>query len=91
MLETARIYIETAKSYDFWIDEGLAFVGSPQTVARAIERQRQLCGYDVLLTHNQITSMPAELATNSLRLFGERVIPEFRELSASRLAHHPVG
>lgn len=84
MLEIARIYIESAKSYDFWIDEGLAFVGSPRTVARAIARQQQLCGYDVLLTHNQITSMPAELATRSLRLFGERVIPEFGPVSASR-------
>jgi alkanesulfonate monooxygenase SsuD/methylene tetrahydromethanopterin reductase-like flavin-dependent oxidoreductase (luciferase family) len=82
MLEIARIYIETAKSYDFWIDEGLAFVGSPQTVTRAIERQRQLCGYDVLLTHHQITGMPSHLATNSLRLFGERVIPEFGRVSA---------
>jgi alkanesulfonate monooxygenase SsuD/methylene tetrahydromethanopterin reductase-like flavin-dependent oxidoreductase (luciferase family) len=91
MLEIARIYIETAKSYDFWIDEGLAFVGSPETVTRAIERQRQLCGYDVLLTHHQITGMPSHLAMNSLRLFGERVIPEFGRVSAMGSAHHPVG
>lgn len=91
MLEIGRIYLETAKSYDFWIDEGLAFVGSPQTVARAIERQRQLCGYDVLLTHHQITGMPAAMATKSLRLFGERVVPEFRPVSASGAARHPVG
>ena len=31
MLEIARIYIESSKSYDFWIDEGLAFVGTPET------------------------------------------------------------
>jgi alkanesulfonate monooxygenase SsuD/methylene tetrahydromethanopterin reductase-like flavin-dependent oxidoreductase (luciferase family) len=83
MLEIARIYLETSKSYDFWIDEGLAFVGSPATVARAIERQQQLCGYDVLLTHHQITGMPSALATKSLRLFGERVIPEFAPVSAA--------
>jgi alkanesulfonate monooxygenase SsuD/methylene tetrahydromethanopterin reductase-like flavin-dependent oxidoreductase (luciferase family) len=91
MLEIGRIYIETAKSYDFWIDEGLAFVGSPATVARAIERQRQLCGYDVLLTHHQITGMPAHMATKSLRLFGERVIPEFGGVSATAAALRPAG
>ena len=83
MLEIGRIYLETAKSYDFWIDEGLAFVGSPQTVARAIERQQQLCGYEVLLTHHQIPGMPSEMTTKSLRLFGERVIPEFATVSAT--------
>jgi alkanesulfonate monooxygenase SsuD/methylene tetrahydromethanopterin reductase-like flavin-dependent oxidoreductase (luciferase family) len=75
MLEIARIYIESSKSYDFWIDEGLAFVGTPETVAGQIVAQQALCGYDILLTHHQITSMPYVLAQASMRLFGERVIP----------------
>jgi alkanesulfonate monooxygenase SsuD/methylene tetrahydromethanopterin reductase-like flavin-dependent oxidoreductase (luciferase family) len=75
MLEIARIYIESSKSYDFWIDEGLAFVGTPETVARQIRAQHERCGHDILLLHHQITSMPYDMARASMRLFGERVIP----------------
>ena len=75
MLETARVYIATSESYDFWIDEGLAFVGSPQTVARAIAAQRSRCGYDILLTDHTIGTMPEKMSMASLQLFGERVIP----------------
>jgi alkanesulfonate monooxygenase SsuD/methylene tetrahydromethanopterin reductase-like flavin-dependent oxidoreductase (luciferase family) len=79
MLEMARLYIETSKSYDFWIDEGLAFVGSPDTVARRIREQQELCGYDILLTHHHITTMPHEISRRSMQLFGEAVIPQFRK------------
>jgi len=78
MLEMARLFLETAKSYDFWIDEGLAIVGSPDTVARRIHEQQARCGFDIFLTHMQISSMPYELNRRSVRLFGERVIPQFR-------------
>jgi alkanesulfonate monooxygenase SsuD/methylene tetrahydromethanopterin reductase-like flavin-dependent oxidoreductase (luciferase family) len=77
MLEFARVYIETSKSYDFWIDEGLALVGSPETVIRRVREQQELTGVDVFLAHHHITSMPHELALNSLKLFGEEVIPAF--------------
>lgn len=79
MIEIARLYVESAKSYDFWIDEGLAFVGSPSTVVRRIADQQKLAGYDILLAHHQITSMPHDLAAQSMRLFGERVIPAFAD------------
>jgi len=76
-LEITRVYVETARSYDFWIDEGLAFVGSPETVTRRIREQQEVCGYDILLTHHQITTMPLDLVRKSMQLFGERVIPNF--------------
>ena len=75
MLEIARVYIESSKSFDFWIDEGLAFVGTPERVADAILAQQARCGYDVLLVHHQITSMPYAMARASMELFGERVLP----------------
>jgi alkanesulfonate monooxygenase SsuD/methylene tetrahydromethanopterin reductase-like flavin-dependent oxidoreductase (luciferase family) len=78
MLEIARIYIESSRSFDFWIDEGLAFVGTPERVADAILAQQALCGYDILLVHHQITSMPYEMARASMKLFGERVLPRLR-------------
>jgi alkanesulfonate monooxygenase SsuD/methylene tetrahydromethanopterin reductase-like flavin-dependent oxidoreductase (luciferase family) len=77
MLEMARLYLETSKSFDFWIDEGLALIGSPETVARRIAEQQANCGFDIFLAHHQITSMPYELSRRSLRMFGERVIPQF--------------
>jgi alkanesulfonate monooxygenase SsuD/methylene tetrahydromethanopterin reductase-like flavin-dependent oxidoreductase (luciferase family) len=77
MLEVARVYIATAKSYDFWIDEGLALVGSPETIIRRIREQQELTGVDVFLAHHHITSMPHQLALSSLKLFGKKIIPAF--------------
>jgi alkanesulfonate monooxygenase SsuD/methylene tetrahydromethanopterin reductase-like flavin-dependent oxidoreductase (luciferase family) len=77
MLETARVYLKTAESYDFWIDEGLAFVGSPETVTRAIAAQQRRAGYDILLTQHNFGNMPHALVHRSIGLFGERVLPAF--------------
>jgi alkanesulfonate monooxygenase SsuD/methylene tetrahydromethanopterin reductase-like flavin-dependent oxidoreductase (luciferase family) len=76
--ETARIYLESTKGYDFWVGEGLAFVGSPDSVAEQVRRQQALIGYDILLAHHHITTMPDELVRESQRLFGEEVIPALR-------------
>jgi len=83
MVELARIYYETSRSVKFWLDEGLAFIGSPQTVAAGIRAQQQLVGYDVLLTNHQFAEMPRELYVKSMRLFGEEVIPAFTDTVAS--------
>jgi alkanesulfonate monooxygenase SsuD/methylene tetrahydromethanopterin reductase-like flavin-dependent oxidoreductase (luciferase family) len=84
MIETARVYLKTAESFDFWIDEGLAFIGSPETVAREIAAQQQRVGYDVLLTQHNIGNMPHALAHRSIELFGEKVMPAFSgELQAA--------
>jgi alkanesulfonate monooxygenase SsuD/methylene tetrahydromethanopterin reductase-like flavin-dependent oxidoreductase (luciferase family) len=78
MLEIARVYVESADAYEFWIDEGMALVGSPETVIRRLREQQQLTGFDVFCAQHHIASMPVALARKSLRLFGERVIPAFR-------------
>jgi alkanesulfonate monooxygenase SsuD/methylene tetrahydromethanopterin reductase-like flavin-dependent oxidoreductase (luciferase family) len=82
--ERARVFYETTKSADFWLDEGLAFVGSPETVSSAIRLQQQRAGYDVLLL-NRFDEIPHDLYTASMKLFGEEVIPRFAspELSSS--------
>jgi alkanesulfonate monooxygenase SsuD/methylene tetrahydromethanopterin reductase-like flavin-dependent oxidoreductase (luciferase family) len=85
MLETARVYLKTAESYDFWIDEGLGFVGSPETVAHAIAAQQRRVGYDILLTQHNIGNMPHALAQRSLGLFGERVLPAFKAAAETAL------
>ena len=77
MEEIVRVYDETT-SYDFWIDNGLALVGSPETVARRLREQQLLVGYDVFCAQHQLTGMDPALAEKSTRLFGEEVIPAFR-------------
>jgi alkanesulfonate monooxygenase SsuD/methylene tetrahydromethanopterin reductase-like flavin-dependent oxidoreductase (luciferase family) len=77
--ELARVYLETSRSVEFWLDEGLAFIGTPATVAAAIEAQRQRVGYDVLLLNHQFVDMPRELYVKSMKLFGEQVIPAFAQ------------
>jgi alkanesulfonate monooxygenase SsuD/methylene tetrahydromethanopterin reductase-like flavin-dependent oxidoreductase (luciferase family) len=74
--EVSRVYLQTSKSVEFWLEEGLAFIGSPTTVAAAIAEQRERVGYDVLLLNHRFDGMPRELCTKSLKLFGERVIPQ---------------
>jgi alkanesulfonate monooxygenase SsuD/methylene tetrahydromethanopterin reductase-like flavin-dependent oxidoreductase (luciferase family) len=75
--ELRRVFQERSKSYDFWIDNGLALVGSPDTVMRKIEEQHALIGHDVLCTQHGFGQMAPELVKKSIHLFGEKVIPAF--------------
>jgi alkanesulfonate monooxygenase SsuD/methylene tetrahydromethanopterin reductase-like flavin-dependent oxidoreductase (luciferase family) len=76
-LELRRVFQERAKSYDFWIDNGLALVGSPDTVMRNIQEQHDLIGHDVLCTQHGFGRLAPELVKKSMQLFGEKVIPAF--------------
>jgi alkanesulfonate monooxygenase SsuD/methylene tetrahydromethanopterin reductase-like flavin-dependent oxidoreductase (luciferase family) len=76
--ERGRVFREITKSYDFWIDNGLALVGSPETVIRQIQEQQARVGYDLLATQHQLHTMPSETVHASIRLFGEEVLPAFR-------------
>jgi alkanesulfonate monooxygenase SsuD/methylene tetrahydromethanopterin reductase-like flavin-dependent oxidoreductase (luciferase family) len=75
--ELGRVFQECAKSYDFWIDNGLAIVGSPDTVIRKIEEQRRLTGYDILGARHRIGRLAPALARKSMRLFADHVMPAF--------------
>lgn len=71
---------KAAESYDFNIDNGLALVGSPETVIRLLEESQRRIGYDVFCTNHQLGGMPPHLVEQSVRLFGEHVIPAFRRV-----------
>ena len=75
--ELARVFQGMGTSYDFWIDNGLALVGSPETVARKLKEQHELVGYDIFCANHRFGAMPVEQTMKSLRLFGEEVIPAF--------------
>jgi alkanesulfonate monooxygenase SsuD/methylene tetrahydromethanopterin reductase-like flavin-dependent oxidoreductase (luciferase family) len=69
---------QAAKSYEFNIDNGLAIVGSPETVVRKLEEGQARLGYDVFCTNQQIGRMPPDMVANSTALFGKEVIPAFK-------------
>ena len=76
--ERGRVFSELTKSYDFWIDNGLAIVGSPETVIDRLRKQQQHVGYDIFLAQHQLADMPRKQAVQSLELFGREVIPAFQ-------------
>lgn len=75
--EIGLIYEQCTQSYDYWIDNGLAIVGSPDTVIKRLEEQQRFVGYDVFCGQHEIAGMPLEQTQRSLQLFGEEVIPAF--------------
>ena len=75
--ERIRTYKNMASGIDFWLETGLAHVGSAETVARRIEAQQKLIGYQVLCSHFRFGDLTNEQVDKSIRLFGEKVIPTF--------------
>ena len=72
-----RIFAAARKSYDFWIDNGLALVGSPETVARQLKDKQEKIGFTSFAANHHIGRMPGELVDKSIKLFAEGVFPEF--------------
>ena len=68
---------QAARDYEFNIDNGLAVVGSPETVIRKLQAGQARMGYDIFCTNHQIGRMPRELVDRSIELFGKEVIPAF--------------
>ena len=73
--ELGRVFQGMSTSYDFWIDNGLALVGSPETVAQRLREQQQFIGYDIFCANHRFGPMPLEQSLKSFKLFGEKVIP----------------
>jgi alkanesulfonate monooxygenase SsuD/methylene tetrahydromethanopterin reductase-like flavin-dependent oxidoreductase (luciferase family) len=69
---------EAARSYEFNIEQGLALVGSPDTVVRKLQEGQRQMGYDLFCTNHQIGRMPADQVSRSIELFGQEVIPAFK-------------
>ena len=75
--ELRRTFAERARSYDFWVDNGIALVGSPETVARKMQEQHDLIGHDIFCARHLFGYISPEAAKNSIRLFAEEVMPAF--------------
>ncbi|HEY5210977.1 MAG TPA: LLM class flavin-dependent oxidoreductase [Stellaceae bacterium] len=69
---------QAATSYEFNIEQGLALVGSPETVIRQLEAGKARIGYDIFCGNFGIGKMPPDMVRRSIDLFGEKVVPAFR-------------
>ncbi len=75
--ELRRVFRERANSYDFWVDNGIALVGSPETVAKQLAAQHQTIGHDIFCARHMFGYISPDAAKNSIRLFAEEVMPAF--------------
>jgi hypothetical protein len=64
-------------SYEFNIENGLAIVGSPDTVVEKLQEGQKKIGYDLFCT-SFIGRLPKEDYERALELWGKEVIPAFR-------------
>ena len=68
---------------DFWLENNLAYVGSPETVIQKIREAQKLTGCNVFGVRFRFGAISDEKVINSIRLFGENVIPAFAEVPAA--------
>ncbi|MGE0626554.1 MAG: LLM class flavin-dependent oxidoreductase [Hyphomicrobiaceae bacterium] len=78
---TNRLRNAGEASYDDVVKEGVAIVGTPETVLREIERQnKELGGINYLIGYMMFGSMPLPDALRSLDLFCKEVMPKLSAL-----------
>lgn len=75
--ELRRVFQQRANNYQFWIDNGLAVVGSPDTVIAKLQEQHQRMGLDVFCAQLGFGQMSPAMVRGSLELFGKEVLPAF--------------
>ena len=74
-----EIFNQARKSYDFWIDNGLALIGSPETVARQLKEKQERLGFTGFSANHGIGEMPTDLVDKSISLFAKEVFPAFEQ------------
>lgn len=75
--ELRRVFKERATNYQFWIDNGLAIVGSPETVTRKLQQVHERLGLNVFAAQFGFGKMSPQMVQDSLDLFGKEVMPAF--------------
>lgn len=73
-----EMFLKLRSGIDAWIEQNIAYVGSPETVIAKIEASRATLGYDVFGGRFRFGPMPDTLVERSIELFGRKVIPAFR-------------
>jgi alkanesulfonate monooxygenase SsuD/methylene tetrahydromethanopterin reductase-like flavin-dependent oxidoreductase (luciferase family) len=75
--ELRRVFKERANNYPFWIENGLAVVGSPETVIEKLRVVKDQLGLDVFCPQHAYGNMDPGLSSESMRLFATEVMPAF--------------
>jgi alkanesulfonate monooxygenase SsuD/methylene tetrahydromethanopterin reductase-like flavin-dependent oxidoreductase (luciferase family) len=73
-----EVFASVAKSYQFALDNGIVVVGSPESVAKRVQEQRDVAGIDVYCCNFFFAGMDPALVEASMTLFGRHVIPALR-------------
>ena len=76
-----EIMAAASKSYEYNIDNGIAVVGSPETVTRHLQEIQDRMGFTLFCTNHQIAGMPPSMVDRSIELFGKEVIPAFQRVA----------
>jgi alkanesulfonate monooxygenase SsuD/methylene tetrahydromethanopterin reductase-like flavin-dependent oxidoreductase (luciferase family) len=76
-LKRGQTMEQSQTDYQFNIDNGLAIVGSPDTVIKKLQEGQQKIGYDLFCT-SFIGRLPKEDFDKALELWGKEVIPAFK-------------
>jgi len=77
---TVRGNVPRGANFEDCAADGTAIAGSPDTVARAIERQAAELGINYLLTYLFFGTLTLAQALRSLKLFGAEVMPRIAKL-----------
>ena len=80
-LRGAQTMDAMGSNIDYWIENDLALVGSPETVIRKLEESQSAIGFDVFGGRFRWGAISDDKVMNSLRLFGEKVIPAFTNVA----------
>jgi alkanesulfonate monooxygenase SsuD/methylene tetrahydromethanopterin reductase-like flavin-dependent oxidoreductase (luciferase family) len=64
---------------DYLLQHDLIFIGSPQTVAAKIKTAAAAGLFNVFMGEFNFADLPEDDLMRSIRLFGEKVMPELRE------------
>ena len=71
------VYGYSDQDYDFNIENGLAIVGSPDTVIKKLQEGQEKVGYDLFCT-GFIGRLSPEEFDQTVELWGKEVIPAFQ-------------
>ena len=69
---------KASQSYEFNVENGLAIIGSPDSVIRQLEAGQKRIGYDIFCGSFQVGRAPKDKVQASIDLFGKEVLPAFK-------------
>lgn len=75
---SAALIVENLLNADWLIENELALVGSPATVARKLREWADFGVFNTFFGEFNFAELPEDDLMRSIRLFGEKVIPELR-------------